>query len=127
VLKGLAHNGWKNRLFPAPCRNPIDALHASEIGARSILGAMVCPQTTSRFTCGIEDVRHRGDEPLEERQVHAVRLEPDEVVLPPVHDAAVMAEADRLSAVVDAREDLDRRSLADVREARHDPAAWAPA
>src|SRR2546430_13719462 len=40
----------------------------------------------------------------------------DEIVVPPFDDAAVVTEADRLPAVIDAREDVDRSALPDVRQ-----------
>src|SRR2546426_1092431 len=54
--------------------------------------------------------------------VHDVRRD-NEVVVPPVDDAAIMAEADRLPAIVDPRKDVDRAALPDVRELGHKPAA----
>src|SRR6266568_4147767 len=50
--------------------------------------------------------------------VHDVRRD-DEVVIAPFDRPAVVAQADRLAAVVDPCEDLDRAALADVGELRH--------
>src|SRR2546430_16010747 len=43
----------------------------------------------------------------------------DEIIVPPLDDAAVVTEADRLPAVIDSREDVDRSALPDVRQSRH--------
>src|SRR5207245_4691814 len=43
----------------------------------------------------------------------------DEIVVAPIDNAAVVSQADRLPPVVDAREDVDRAALPDVRELRH--------
>src|SRR5207249_8114985 len=50
--------------------------------------------------------------------VHGVRRR-DEVVVPPVHDADVMPEADREAAVEDLDQDLDRSALPDVLQGGH--------
>src|SRR5439155_663029 len=50
--------------------------------------------------------------------VHDVRCD-DEVVVAPIDNAAVVSQADRLPPVVDAREDVDRAALPDVRQSRH--------
>src|SRR5205807_7935831 len=56
--------------------------------------------------------------------VHDVRRH-DEVVVAPFHDPDVVAEANRLPAVVDPREDFDRSALADIGEPRHERSGWA--
>src|SRR6266545_6079509 len=71
---------------------------------------------------------HRGRIPADLRRrrtrrdvrlgVHDVRRD-DQVVVPPLDRAAVVAQADWLAAVVDPREDLDRAALTDVGELRH--------
>src|SRR2546427_770587 len=55
--------------------------------------------------------------------IHDVRRH-DEVVVPPLDDAAVVTQADRLSSVEDPSEDVDRAALPDVREPRHDSVGW---
>src|SRR5437879_7392073 len=71
------------------------------------------------------DLLRRGPRRDVRLPIHDVRRH-DEVVVPPLDDAAVVTQADRLSSVEDPREDVDRAALPDVREPRHDSVGWRP-